>query len=85
MSEAGSRRPEATGPTPWRWPIVTALDLAFGPAAVAYVALKLTTDADEGANIGGGLLVIGIFLLGSVVAVIYLAMQSARLMRSRRR
>jgi len=57
----------------------------LGPAAVTYVVLKVTTDADEGANIGGGLLVIGVFMLGCVIAVFYLAMQSVRIIRRRRR
>ncbi len=76
---------EHSGPSSWRWSISAALVLAIGPAAVAYVVLKVISDADEGANIGGGLLVIGIFMLGSVLAIVYLGVQCARVIRSRRR
>lgn len=84
MRAGPSIAPRGDGRSPWRQPILVSLALALGPAAVVYVVLKVTSDADEGANIGGGLLVMGVLMLGCVMAVIYLAMQSARIIRGRR-
>ncbi len=61
----------------------TAILIAFGPIFVVWIIILLTSDPDEGANIGGGLVGLAVLSISIVMAIIFVAWHILRFLRTR--
>jgi hypothetical protein len=59
-----------------------ALLIAIGPACVVWLIIVFTSDPDEGANIGGGLIGLAALVLGVAAAIVFLVYSLVRSVRS---
>lgn len=57
--------------------------IAVGPAFLVWLIILLTSDPDEGANIGGGLIGLAVLAISIVVATVFVAWHIIRALRSR--
>ena len=53
--------------------LITSIVLAIAPASLTFLFVMLRSNPDEGADIGGGLLVLAMACLGIVLGVAYLS------------
>lgn len=62
--------------------MVAALLIAVGPAFLVWIGILLTTDPDEGANIGGGLIGLAVLAISIVAAIVFVGWHVVRSLRS---
>lgn len=68
-----------------RWLRILALAalIAFGPAFTVLVIVFLTSDPAEGANIGGGIIALGVLAISTITALVFVAWHILQASRSK--